>query len=237
MANNLIFLVNFRNERDTYPPFGIMYVAAALLKDGYEVRLFHPRPSEYDDFCSQVKRDRPLYVGFSTITGPQLTETIEASRFVKSLGIPVVWGGVHATIMPEFNLAMDYIDYVVVNEGEETIRDFTRHLLTDSDFSNVLGLAYADKQGKARINPERPFIENLDDYIPTWELLPSIPSYFIDSGPYTKAIPVYISRGCPFRCGFCYNEVVMKRTWRMHSDEVIMQQIKLVKREIWLRSG
>jgi radical SAM superfamily enzyme YgiQ (UPF0313 family) len=229
MTDRPIFLVNFRNERDIYPPFGIMYVAAALQKDGYRVRLFHPAPDEFDHFCAAVEAERPLYVGFSTITGPQLLNTVAASRFVKSLDIPVVWGGVHATIMPEFNLKMDYIDFVVVNEGEETIRQFTRHLLTDQDYSGILGLAYTDAGGKARINPERPFIENLDDYIPTWELLPSIPMYFIDSGPYTKAIPVYISRGCPFRCGFCYNEVVMKRTWRMHSDEVILGQIEWLK--------
>ena len=42
-------------------------------------------------------------------------------------------------------------------------------------------------------------------------------------------MPVFISRGCPFRCGFCYNEVVMKRTWRQHSDEFILRQIMWLK--------
>jgi anaerobic magnesium-protoporphyrin IX monomethyl ester cyclase len=234
--NETIFLVNFRNERDTYPPFGIMYAAAALRKDGYQVRLFHPDPAGYDDFCAAVERERPLYVGFSTITGPQLLETVKASRFVKRLGIPVVWGGVHATIMPEFNARMDYIDFVVINEGEETIREFTRHFLSDQDYAGILGLVYKDVHGKVRINPERPFIANLDDYVPAWDLLPSIPRYFIQSGPYSKAIPVYISRGCPFRCGFCYNEVVMRRTWRMHSDEVIMGQIAWLKENYGLEA-
>ncbi len=54
-------------------------------------------------------------------------------------------------------------------------------------------------------------------------------AYLIPSGPYQRAIPVYISRGCPFRCGFCYNEVVMKRTWRQHSDDFILNQIQWLK--------
>jgi len=51
----------------------------------------------------------------------------------------------------------------------------------------------------------------------------------LQSGPYDRAIPVYISRGCPFRCAFCYNEIVMKRTWRQHSDEFIVDQIRWLK--------
>jgi radical SAM superfamily enzyme YgiQ (UPF0313 family) len=76
---------------------------------------------------------------------------------------------------------------------------------------------------------ERPFIQDLDTYYPRWDLLPDVESYLIPSGPYQRAMPVYISRGCPFRCGFCYNEVVMKRTWRQHSDEMILSQIEWLK--------
>ena len=36
-----VFLINFRNEREMYPPFGIMYVADALEKQGVSVELWH----------------------------------------------------------------------------------------------------------------------------------------------------------------------------------------------------
>jgi radical SAM superfamily enzyme YgiQ (UPF0313 family) len=81
------------------------------------------------------------------------------------------------------------------------------------------------------VNPERPFIQDLDDFSPRWDLLPDVSAYLLQSGPYDRAIPVYISRGCPFRCGFCYNEVVMKRTWRQHSDAFIINQIEWLKQE------
>ncbi len=95
-----VILVNFRNERDTYPPFGIMYVADALIQQGLQVELWHKTGASLDDFIRRVKSQQPLWVGFSTITGPQLTPTIEATKQVHALGIPTVWGGVHATIMP-----------------------------------------------------------------------------------------------------------------------------------------
>jgi radical SAM superfamily enzyme YgiQ (UPF0313 family) len=224
-----IFLINFRNERDMYPPFGIMYVADALTQKGYSVQLWHEQEDAVDGFVAAVERARPLWVGFSTITGPQLKTTIDATRRVHALGITTVWGGVHATIMPEDVLREDSVDFVVVNEGELTAQEFTHELRTSRNWAGVRGLAWKDAQGQPVVNPERPFIQNLDDFRPRWDLLPNVDAYMLQSGPYDRAIPVYISRGCPFRCAFCYNEIVMKRTWRQHSDAFILEQIQWLK--------
>ena len=246
MPNDTIFLINYRNERDMYPPFGIMYVADALLQAGFKPRLFHEMHGFVDEFVRLVERERPLFVGLSTITGPQLRPVIETSRRIKALArsVPVVWGGVHATIMPEACLREDYVDFVVVNEGEETIQELARILAGRGsgllagrgsgipmpalpDWAGVRGLAWKE-DGKPVVNPERPFIQDLDRFRPRWDLIP-VERYLIQSGPYERALPVYISRGCPFRCGFCYNEVVMKRTWRQHSDEFVVEQIQWLK--------
>ncbi|MBI1801783.1 MAG: B12-binding domain-containing radical SAM protein [Chloroflexi bacterium] len=229
MPAHEIFLINFRNERDLYPPFGIMYVADALIKAGFGVRLFHETEAYLEEFMHEVERARPLFVGFSTITGPQLKPVIKASKRVHEMGIAVVWGGVHATIMPEDCLREEYVDYVVVNEGEETVVELAR-MFAGADMvqaEQIMGLAHK-AGGKPIVNIERPFIKNLDDYRPRWDLIP-VERYLLQSGPYQRALPVYISRGCPFRCGFCYNEVVMKRTWRQHSDSVVVEQIEWLK--------
>ncbi len=224
-----VFLINFRNERDMYPPFGLMYVADALIKAGLAVELWHTTEAGLDDFVSRVARVRPKWVGFSTITGPQLAPTIRATQRVAELGIPTVWGGVHATIMPQDVLQEAYVDFVIVNEGELTAQEFSRELAGGRNWAGVFGLAWKDSQGRPVINPERPFIANLDDFSPRWDLLPDVEAYLLQSGPYDRAIPVYISRGCPFRCGFCYNEVVMKRSWRQHSDRFILDQVEWLK--------
>jgi radical SAM superfamily enzyme YgiQ (UPF0313 family) len=229
MARDVIFLMNYRNERDMYPPFGIMYVADALEQAGFDVRLFHETGAYVDEFVRRVEAERPLFVGLSTITGPQLKPVIDTSRRLKALGVTVVWGGVHATIMPEAVLQEDYVDFVVVNEGEETTQELARMLAgqAPADFAAVRGLAWKDG-GRIAVNPERPFIQDLDRFTPRWDKIP-VERYLIQSGPYDRALPIYISRGCPFRCGFCYNEVVMKRTWRQHSDEFILDQVRWLK--------
>ena len=225
-----VILINFRNERDSYPPFGIMYVADALIQKGWQVELWHETEGGLTDFVQRVEQARPLWVGFSTITGPQLGSTIKASQQLHAAGITTVWGGVHATIMPEEVLKEDYVDFVVVNEGEVTAQEFTDQLTNGQNWGQVYGLAWKDEAGQVVINPERPFIQDLDDFSPRWELLPDVEAYLLQSGPYDRALPVYISRGCPFRCAFCYNEVVMKRTWRQHSDEFIINQIEGLKK-------
>lgn len=237
-VNRTIFLVNFRNHRDMYPPFGIMYVADALMQVGFDVQLFHETEESLEPFVNRVAREQPLFVGFSTITGPQLRPTINASRQVQAFGIPVVWGGVHATIMPLEVLKEAYVDFVVVNEGEETVQEFALRLAReqDPDWSTVAGLAYKQEDGSPIFHRERPFIRDLDQFWPRWELLPDLEAYLIPSGPYERAIPVYISRGCPFRCGFCYNEVVMKRTWRQHSDEFILRQVAWLKEHVGINA-
>ncbi|MCC7361320.1 MAG: B12-binding domain-containing radical SAM protein [Anaerolineales bacterium] len=229
MPSNLIYLINYRNERDMYPPFGIMYVADALMQAGFEVKVFHETAPYVDEFIRLAAEQRPLFVGLSTITGPQLQPVIDSSKRLKALGLPVVWGGVHATIMPEDVLKEDYVDFVVVNEGEEVAQDLARMLAgqTPTDYASIAGLAWKDN-GAPVVNRERPFIKDLDRFRPRWDLIP-VERYLIPSGPYDRALPVYISRGCPFRCGFCYNEVVMKRTWRQHSDEFVLEQVQWLK--------
>ena len=54
MANNVVFLMNYRNERDMYPPFGIMYVADALSQLGFEARIFHETEAYQETFLREV---------------------------------------------------------------------------------------------------------------------------------------------------------------------------------------
>jgi radical SAM superfamily enzyme YgiQ (UPF0313 family) len=232
MRRRTVFLVNFRNLGELYPPFGIMYLADALEQAGYQAELFHETDEHISELVARVVGARPLFVGFSTITGPQLRPTLEASRRIHSLGVPVVWGGVHATIMPTAVLREPAVDLVVVNEGEETIQEVARIFAGEHrrHWHEVAGVAFRDDHGTAQTGRRRPFITDLDRFSPRWEKLP-LERYLIPSGPFTRAIPVPISRGCPFRCGFCYNDVVMRRSWRQHSAEHVVAQTE------WLRSA
>jgi len=102
-------------------PFGILYVGSALHSAGYKVRLVHCTSEETNIHLEQILSEEPLFVGFSVMTGPQIVPSVEMSRITKKASnIPIVWGSPHSSLIPEQCLLEDYIDIVVIGEGEET---------------------------------------------------------------------------------------------------------------------
>jgi radical SAM superfamily enzyme YgiQ (UPF0313 family) len=118
-----VVLAKLDSEEQEYrmaPPFGILYLADALEKAGFSVRLIHEAGTEADiqALVQLVSAERPLLVGFSTLTGPPLLPTARASRAIKETqSVPVVWGGLHPTMLPRHTVVNDFIDIAVVGEG------------------------------------------------------------------------------------------------------------------------
>lgn len=242
-----VILIKLEPDREINkfaPPFGILYLANALEKAGYEVRLIHETGTKANiqKLIESIHKEKPIFVGFSTFTSASLIPTKKASIEVKKrCKIPVIWGGIHSTILPEQTLENDFIDIIGIGEGEETIVELTE-FLGDKGFSprgldNIRGIGFKTN-GRVVVNELRPFIENLDAYSPAWHLL-DIEKYIYTeehfyaqigsklSGDRTAAI--ITSRGCPWRCGYCYNHIVNKRTFRAQSVEKVLGEIRHLK--------
>jgi len=202
------------------PPLGVMAVAA-MVKDEHEVRIFDRNIIDRD-FASYLDDFRPDLVGVSVLTGPVISDAVAVSRAAKACGIPVVWGGVHPSVLPEQVLAEDYVDFVVVGEGEYTFRDLVARLAEGGGrFSDIPGLGYREN-GAVRVNERRPFIRDLDSLpFPAWDL--------IDIDLYVRyEIPLVTSRGCPHRCKFCYNQGLQQRHWRARSAGSVMRELEYI---------
>ncbi len=226
------------------PPFGILYLASALEKAGFSVKLIHRSATRaaLEETVREVIGAKPLLAGFSVLSGPSLLPAWEASRRLKKRSdLPIVWGGMHPTMLPEQTLGEPVIDYVVVGEGEETLVELVRNLAGQAEarpLAGIDGLAWK-KDGKIRVNPARAFIKDLDAYSPAWHHLP-IESYFYrrrffytDFGSALPGLiaPYVTSRGCPWRCGYCYNQFVNKRSFRAHSAARVLSDIARLKSE------
>jgi anaerobic magnesium-protoporphyrin IX monomethyl ester cyclase len=238
-----IVLAKLDSEGKLYriaPPLGILYLAGSLERAGYRVRLVHETgtPADIAALVDLVAREKPLFVGLSTLTGPPLRPTATAAREIKArCGVPTVWGGLHPTMLPEQTLANDFVDVVAIGEGEETILELAGvirdHGLDPGKLSAVRGIGYKHN-GATRLTAPRPFITNLDDYYPAWHLL-DIERYFrhgrhfyTDTGSQfrgEKIAAVLTSRGCPWRCAFCYNQFVNQRRFRPLSVERVVGEI------------
>jgi len=215
-----------------YPAFGILFVASALVRAGYRVKIVHPERDRLGAIREAVKEERPLFVGLSVMATPLLPEDIEISKSLKAAGVPVVWGGIHPTMVPETALAADYVDYILTGEVEETVGDFAQALREGKPPEGIPGAGF--KEGVAPVTtPAGRFLHDLDRYRPAWELIKLSNYLEVFAGGAERMIAVPLSRGCPFRCSFCYNlSNPDRRLFRIHGQEWIKEQIAFLKQKV-----
>ncbi len=144
--------------------------------------------------------------------------------------VPVVWGGVHSSLLPGQTLENEYVDFVIVGEGEETFLELVNALKKNvgDAISHIEGLGYKEND-KIFINPQRDFI-NLDELSETPYHLIDVEKYIAKksyaTGKSARSLAFYTSRGCPHRCGFCYNKEFNRRKWRGKSAKSVVKEMK-----------
>ncbi len=201
---------------------GVRYLSSHLKKIGHQVSVVFFRewrnnnntfPDETDcrllkDLLTDIKPD---LVGFSFVSS-FLSPARHLTRLVKeNTQTPVVWGGIHASTRWEESLGD--ADFVIVGEGEDALGDLADALSARQKIHGIpnVGSVVDDRPV---LTPVRNLIEDLN--------LLDLPDYgdegkyLIDSGKLTTGDParcgaeyrIYTSRGCPFRCAYCYNSIL-----------------------------
>jgi anaerobic magnesium-protoporphyrin IX monomethyl ester cyclase len=201
---------------DPQIPLSLLYIASILKQDHFNVRILDMR---IEDFRGQSIGD-PLFVGISCMSGMQIKYALEIAKFVKNQKplCPIVWGGVHPTLLPEQTISNEYVDIVVRGEGELIVREIANQLSNNLPIESVKGISFK-KAGKIMNNPDGDVIAL--DLIPIdlpYNLLE------IEKYPSVKSGRFHIqtSRGCPHRCGFCYNISFNKSRWRGKSAKRVL---------------
>ncbi len=119
-------------------------------------------------------------------------------------------GGPHPSGVPEETL--EYFDYVVLGEGEETLPELVKIIQKGGDPEKVKGIAYRDSgTGKVVITPKRPYAD-LDIY-PCFD-------------PEKLRAPIEISRGCPWGCRYCQTPRLFGREVRHRSIDSILKNAR-----------
>jgi radical SAM superfamily enzyme YgiQ (UPF0313 family) len=228
----MIFLVNINFSEDRSEkilPFGILSVGSALKKKGFGVKLVNINEKQIDETVSMISAQKPDYVGISVMTGIQTAHSAIFSKKLKDKGITVLWGGIHPSLLPEQCVKEDYIDFVIIGEGEITAVEFTEKFLSGGkrDFKNILGLAHKE-QGKIYLNPRRPLIENLGEWRLDFSLL-DLEQFIFPLAGKKRVIAYKSSRGCPFGCAFCYNHDFNLSRWRAWPTSAVLEDMNFLK--------
>lgn len=214
------------NERQgVLPPLGIAYLASSLEKAGHKVNIIDA-PAELltnEQVRSRIRDFHPNIVGVTSMT-PSFLGTLEAARIAKEEGAITVVGGVHMDIFAEETLSYDCIDYGLVGEAEESFVKLCEFVSGTKKIEDIEGIAY--KHNDRIIVKEHQIIDNLDSLrFPAYHLLP-MDKYnsIIGLRPVSTMIS---SRGCPYRCSFCYKSPSDKKH-RTRSAKNIVDEMELL---------
>ncbi|HAM36529.1 MAG TPA: hypothetical protein DEB40_14460 [Elusimicrobia bacterium] len=222
---------------------GIGYLSAALKAAGFETglvidpllfdepgflrspllgRVFSARKS----VLARLIAARPDLVCFSVTTDYYAWAKSWASEVKRRLDVPVVFGGIHPTSVPEKVVLEDCVDYVCVGEGDEALAELARAIRDRADASRIRNI-WLRRRGRIVSNPLRPPIADLDSLpFPDKELFRS--SYPIFDSGYLAST----GRGCPFSCAYCCNSVydalyAPKRFMRRRSVSHVLAELEL----------
>lgn len=179
------------------------------------------------DLTELLKREEVLCAAVSALTGNPITTGLEFSKMVKELTnwkTPVVWGGVHPTLLPLQTIANPHIDYVVFGEGEMAFAKLVKSIANNKTPAGIGNICWK--------NNGIPIIEHQNPYIDLNTLSFLDYDYFgiekyitnLIHGP--RSFELITSRGCPFECAYCYNVAVNKRTYRYKSSEVVVAELE-----------
>lgn len=201
------------------PRLGLPLIGTILRDQGYDVKVYCEdikRISSED--MSEIYQSNLVGISTTTSTVPRAYST---ARILSRKKIPVVFGGVHATFMPEE--VLQHGDYCVRGEAEETIVELVRALNGDGTFDQIKGLSYR-LNGEIHHNETRRPIEDLDS-------LPSPDLSLIQGYSATVVAPIATSRGCPYDCSFCSVTSMFGRKYRFRSTEGVLEDLKKLKYE------
>ncbi|MBI4403329.1 MAG: B12-binding domain-containing radical SAM protein [Deltaproteobacteria bacterium] len=185
-------------------PISLIYVASVLQSKKYDVVIIDQRvQKDWKTRLLTELRTDPLLVGITVMTGEPIKYALKLSQIIKNVcDVPVVWGGIHPTILPEQTIQNDNIDFVVRGKGEYALFHLAHALENGGSTNNIPGLVFKDKSGLIYSNETDTF---------DWTNLPAPPYHLVDHAQYfrsgfgNKVISIMTSRNCPHRCTFCYN--------------------------------
>lgn len=248
------------------PPMGLAYIASHLKKNHITVDIIDCNPDDlFLDYFIPKKSDKrkfdekfspylePLIVGIGPCTTPYLTNTLAIAKYARTRfkNCTILLGGPHGSLSPP-NMAIrllkefNFIDAVVVNEGEQTVLELIQRLRKGIPISNVKGLVskgpngffYCERplmDGKALDSlpfPDRDFTQK---YLRKYRLalrrnflqILSNKRLLSKYGKFPPFAVLFSSRGCPHHCNFCCS--LSKR--RLRSAESVVREINSCLKE------
>jgi anaerobic magnesium-protoporphyrin IX monomethyl ester cyclase len=211
-----------------FPPLSLGYLAAVLEKNQYEVDVIDCQTLRFthEEFRNEISKRQPDIVGITSDTLMHKT-ALQIAKIAKEVcpKCLTVLGGHHVTFEDEKALQeCASLDIVVRKEGEYTLLELAERVEAGKDYYDVLGIT-CRKDGKIVKNPDRPYIENLDELpFPARHFWPieCLQKYG------TVVFNLVTSRGCSYWCSFCIEVRQHGRKYRVRSSKNVVDELEFL---------
>jgi len=197
------------------PPLNLLNIGAILLKEGFSVKLFDAAAKGLGVslLVEEIIKTNCDIVGITSMTA-NIDISSQVALQLKKINpnITVIIGGAHVSAMKERVFEeFPSFDIGVYGEGDRTVVELMRNLKEEKDSSRLKaidGILYRENGSIIRTSP-RQLIEDLDSLpMPAWNLLEdyaTIYSPVVSRKSGGKSAYIITSRGCPFKCTFCFS--------------------------------
>jgi anaerobic magnesium-protoporphyrin IX monomethyl ester cyclase len=231
-----VLLIVYDNDSHIhYFPLGSAYIAAALEQAGHDVEIWNQDIHHYSDESLTTFLDENHFdvVGMGLIAGyyqyAKFLKLSEAINRAKRRPLYIL-GGAGPSPEPEYFLKKAQADAAVIAEGDETVVELLAAFENKTPLKDVLGIAFFDGSDVV-ITPERPQIADLDTLPrPAYHKFP-VEIYRLRRMPRATntdfTMPVLTTRGCTFKCTFCYR---MDKGLRAFSTERLIDEVSFLKK-------
>lgn len=220
--------------RGLLPPLGLLYLAAVLQKQGYDVTVIDAQALgwDFETTVQHIVTLSPSLLGITVLSPFSQTATRIVEQ-VKALApdIFTVMGGAHPTVLPEKTFSESpSLDAVVLGEGEPGILDLIRYLDSGVNPPPSSGILLRG-QSLASVTPGE--VADLDALpFPARDLV--CLSHYAPEPYGNRSLPsvnIIASRGCTWsKCTYCIRAGGIKRPFRVQSvARTLDEMTRLVK--------
>ncbi|MBF0331217.1 MAG: B12-binding domain-containing radical SAM protein [Candidatus Omnitrophica bacterium] len=230
-----------------FESLGLQYLSACLKQRGHSVRLYFDPSLFYDDHFFFSKRlhkvfdvrdrivqeivdEAPDLLCFSVLAGNYAWACQIAADVKRQKNIPIIFGGIHPTSVPDVVINKDFVDYVCVGEGEAPLAELVSALERKVSPQGIANIWFKEN-GKVISNPVRPLVQDLDSLpLPDKDLFYRECPHIVNSVYVTMA-----SRGCYYSCAYCCNDVLAhlypgcKGQVRVRSVDQLIKELKIAR--------
>ena len=227
----VLFINKFLDKEAIYrDPLGIMTLAA-MIRPKHKIFIIEP---VREDIQKRMDEIQPDVIAYSLRTGYHRYYIDLNLKLKKKYKFISIFGGPHVTFYPNV-INEEGVDTICQGEADEAFAEFIDVLEKGGDISKVKNFWVKTQDGIVK-NEKRPLNPNLDTIpFPDREMFDDYEEVRI-----AKVHSFIASRGCPFKCTYCFNDGMSKsyegqKYVRRRSVDNIIEELKIVKEKYDLK--